>query len=50
MFSTYHNLGFIHIYSHASILHIILPLITTKPFYGSVDFVRDYLGEPVPQS
>ena len=25
-----HNLGFIHIYSHASILHVILPLI--KPF------------------
>jgi len=30
MFATYHNLGFIHIYSHASIVHIILPLI--KPF------------------
>jgi len=26
-FSTYHNLGFIHIYSHTSIFHIILPFI-----------------------
>jgi len=26
-FSTYHNLGFIHIYSHTFILHIILPFI-----------------------
>jgi len=29
-FSTNNNVGFIHIYSHASILHIILPLI--EPF------------------
>ena len=26
-FSTYHNLGFIHIDSHAFVLHIIFPLI-----------------------
>ena len=30
---TYHNIGFIHIYSHASIRHIILSLI--KPFRPS---------------
>jgi len=30
LFPTDHNLGFIHIYSHASILRVILPLI--KPF------------------
>jgi len=28
--STYHNLGFIHIYSHSFILHIILPFIKPK--------------------
>jgi len=27
LFPTNHNLGFIHIYSHTSILHVILPLI-----------------------
>jgi len=27
-FCTYHHLGFIHIYSHTSILHITLPFIT----------------------
>ena len=26
-FSTDHNLGFIHVYSHASVLHVILPFI-----------------------
>ena len=30
MFSTYHNFDFIHIYSHASILHVILPLILIR--------------------
>jgi len=32
---------------------MVLPLKTshihTQPFYGSLDFVRDNLGEPVPE-
>ena len=24
-------------------------LLLLQPFYGSLDFVRDYLGEPVPE-
>jgi len=38
-FSTYHNLGFIHIYSDASILHVILPLIKVLIRSSSVSVI-----------
>jgi len=33
-FPTNHNLDFIHIYSHASILHVILPLICSLSYHN----------------
>jgi len=37
-FPTNHNLGFIHIYSHASILHVILQLIKPSALFWRVAF------------
>jgi len=31
------------IFSQSSLLQLL------QPFYGSLDFLRDYLGEPVPE-
>jgi len=41
---TNHNLGFIHIYSHASIFHVILPLL--EPF-NYIIFSLSQLGQLV---
>ena len=53
-FYTYHSLGFIHIYSHTSILHIILPFI--KPlnsillslsYHNQVIGIQQLLGKAI---
>ena len=34
---------------HACRLYVLLALLLLQPFYGPLDFVRDYPGEPAPE-